>query len=104
MDTHFPSLYLFFCSRGSSCGRLPAPTPTGSGGLKLNPRPRNFTDGKYMNARTDAQLINVIKNGGTAEKLSPMMIAFGNQLNDSETKGIVAYIRSLAVPKYQPKQ
>ena len=82
----------------------PAGEGNGPAAAALNPKPRNFADGKYMNARADAQLINVIKNGGQSEKLSPMMIAFGNQLNDSEIKDIVAYIRLLAVPKYQPKK
>lgn len=81
----------------------PAGDGNGPAAAALNPKPRNFTDGTYMNAKTDAQLINVIKNGGAVEKLSPFMIAFGNQLNDKELKEIVAYIRSLAIPKYQPK-
>ena len=82
----------------------PAGEGNGPAAAAMNPKPRNFTDGKYMNARTDAQLINVIKNGGQSEKLSPMMIAFGNGLNDREIKDIVAYIRLLAAPKYQPKK
>jgi mono/diheme cytochrome c family protein len=82
----------------------PAGAGNGPAAAAMDPKPRNFTDGTVMNARTDAQLINVIKNGGQAEKLSPMMIAFGNGLNDSEIKEMIAYIRSLAVPKYQPKK
>jgi cytochrome c553 len=70
----------------------------------LNPKPRNFTDGKHMNVRTDAQLVNVIKNGSASEKFSPMMSGFGGVLNDMEIKDIVVYIRLLAVPKYQPEK
>ncbi|PTL35240.1 cytochrome C class I [Candidatus Methylomirabilis limnetica] len=70
----------------------------------LNPKPRNLTDGKYMNVRTDAQLINVIKNGSASEKFSPLMSGFGGVLNDMEIKDIVAYIRLLAVPKYQSEK
>lgn len=81
----------------------PAGDGNGPAAAALNPKPRNFMDGKYMNAKTDAQLINVIKNGGAAEKLSPFMIAFGNQLTDTEIREIIAFIRSLAVPKYQSK-
>src|SRR5574337_275469 len=81
----------------------PAGDGNGPAAAALNPKPRNFTDGKYMNAKTDAQLINIIKNGGQAEKLSPFMIAFGGQLSDNEIKEIIAYIRSLAVPKYEKK-
>lgn len=94
-----PEKYTIFCA---ACH---GPTGKGDGpaAAALNPKPRKFSDGTYMNGRTDAQLINVIKNGGQPEKLSPLMTAFGNVLSDKEIKGIVAYIRSLAVPKYQPK-
>lgn len=82
----------------------PAGEGNGPAAAALNPKPRNFTGGKYMNARTDAQLINVIKNGSASEKFSPQMIGFGNILNDMEIEDIVAYVRSLAVPKYQPEK
>ena len=95
-----PEKFMTFC--------VPCHGPVGKGdgpaAAALNPKPRNFTDGKYTNARTDAQLINVIKNGSAAEKLSPLMTGYGSMLNDKETKDIVAFIRSLAVPKYQPKK
>lgn len=76
----------------------------GLAAASLNPKPRNFWDGTYMNARTDAQLINVIKNGSAAEKFSPLMAGYGSMLNDKEIKDVVAFIRSVAVPKYQPKK
>lgn len=95
-----PEKYTTFCA---AC-HGPAGKGDGPAAAALNPKPRNFADGKYMNGRTDAQLINVIKNGGQPEKLSPLMTAFGNVLSDKEIKGIVAYIRSRAVPKFQPKQ
>jgi len=82
----------------------PAGEGNGAAAAFLNPTPRNFTNGTYMNARTDAQLINVIRNGSASEKFSPLMSGFGSILNDMETRDIVAYIRSLAVPKYQPKK
>ena len=82
----------------------PAGDGNGPAAAALNPKPRNFTIGTYMNARTDAQLINVIKNGSAAEKFSPQMIGYGSMLNDQEIKDIVAHIRSLAIPTYQPKR
>lgn len=95
-----PEKFMTFC--------VPCHGPAGKGdGLAaaaLNPKPRNLTDGNYMNARTDAQLMNVIKNGSAAEKLSPLMTGYGSMLNDKEIKEVVAFIRSLAVPKYQPKK
>jgi len=35
----------------------------GAGAAGLDPKPRDHTDGAYMNARTDDQLLEVIKNG-----------------------------------------
>ncbi|HWQ69650.1 MAG TPA: c-type cytochrome [Patescibacteria group bacterium] len=91
---------------GTFCGPCHGPAGKGDGpaAASLDPKPRNFTDGKYMNTRTDAQLINVIKNGSAAEKLSPLMVGYGSMVNDQEIKDIVGYIRSIAVPKYQPKK
>ncbi|MDE2483968.1 MAG: cytochrome c [candidate division NC10 bacterium] len=95
-----PEKFMTFC--------VPCHGPAGKGdgpaAAALNPKPRNFTDGKYMNARTDAQLTNVIKNGSAAEQLSPLMASYGSMLNNQEIKDVVGYIRSLAVPKYQPKK
>lgn len=95
-----PEKFMTFC--------VPCHGPAGMGdgaaAAALNPKPRNLTDGNYMNARTDAQLTNVIKNGSAAEKLSPLMTGYGSMLNEKEIKEMVAYIRSLAVPKYQPKK
>ena len=82
----------------------PAGKGDGAAAAVLNPKPRDFTDGKYMNGRSDAQLINVIKNGTAAEKFSAQMIGYGSMLNDQEIKDIVGYMRLLAVPKYQPKK
>lgn len=70
----------------------------------LNPKPRNFTDGELMNAKTDAQLIRAIKEGGAAVGLSSFMPTWAGQLSDEEIKEIVTFIRSLAIPTYQPKQ
>ena len=65
---------------------------------------RNFTDGKYMNGKTDAHLIKVIKEGGPSVGLSPLMAPMGSQLSEKEIKEIIAFLRSVAVPKYEPKK
>jgi len=78
-------------------------TPTAEG-LKAMVKVRDFTDGKYMNARTDAQLTKVIKEGGAAAGFNPLMVAFGSQLSDKEVKDIVAFIRTVAKPPYKPKK
>lgn len=70
----------------------------GPAAVALNPKPRNYTDCNEMGKRSDADLFKVIKEGGPAVKLSPLMIAFGAQLNDKEIWDIVAFIRSIPNP------
>src|SRR5438132_3631077 len=55
----------------------------------LNPKPRNHTDGKYMNSRTDAQLLEVIHHGKGA------MPAWGGILTETEINAVLKHVRSL---------
>lgn len=73
----------------------PAGKGDGAAAAALNPKPRNFTDAAYMSKRTDVQLAAVIKNGGPANGLSPLMAPFGSSLSDADIANIVAYIRTL---------
>ncbi len=74
----------------------------GPAAVALNPKPRNFQDGAYMNAKPDEHFFKVIKNGGPAVGLSPLMAPFGTQLSDKEIRDVVAFIRTLAKPQYEP--
>ena len=56
----------------------------------LNPKPRNHTDGKYMNSRTDAQLLEVIHHGKGG------MPAWGGILTETEINAVLKHVRSLA--------
>lgn len=69
---------------------------------RLSPKPRDHTDGRYMNTLTDQYLFNVIKQGGKAVGLSELMPPWGRVLNDKEVQDLVAYVRTLAVPPYKP--
>jgi cytochrome c553 len=82
----------------------PAGRGDGPAAAALNPKPRNFTDGELMNAKTDVQLIKAIKEGGAAVGLSSFMPTWAGQLSDEEVMEIVTFIRSLAIPKYQLKK
>jgi mono/diheme cytochrome c family protein len=66
----------------------------GPGAASLNPKPRNHTDGAYMNARTNEQLLEVIRGGKGA------MPAWGNILSDAEIHAVLRHVRSLAQPPY----
>jgi len=69
----------------------------GPGGAALNPKPRDHTDGKYMNARTDEQLLEVIHNGKGS------MPAWKGILTEDQMKAVLQHVRSLAVPPYPGK-
>ena len=56
----------------------------------LNPKPRNHTDGTYMKSRTDAQLLEVIRNGKGG------MPAWGAVLSEPEIQAVLKHVRSLA--------
>lgn len=88
--------YRDFCvpchgASGKGDGPMAANLPT---------RPRNLTDGTYMNALSDAHLFAIIKEGGAAVGKSPTMPAWGKQMTDDEIQDTIAYLRTLAVPTY----
>jgi mono/diheme cytochrome c family protein len=76
-----------------------AATPTAQA---LNPKPRNHTDGAYMNQLSHDHLAKVIKNGGPAVGKSQIMPPHSD-LNDQQIEDVIAFTRSLAVPPYSGK-
>jgi len=80
--------------------------PTGKGdgpvGAALNPKPRDFSLGHFKfdtdkdgKVGTDADLKNVITNGGAAYGGSAMMAPWGATLSDADLANVVAFVRSL---------
>jgi cytochrome c oxidase cbb3-type subunit III len=67
----------------------------------LNPKPRNHTDGQYMNALKDDYLFKIIKEGGPAVGKAPLMPGWAAQIKDDDIHNVIAYIRTLAVPPYK---
>ena len=86
------------------CALCHGPEGKGDGSLSANldPKPRNHTDGAYMNALSDAQLLKVIGSGGAAADLSPIMPAWKDILSAQQIQDVVAFVRTLAVPPYTP--
>ena len=76
-----------------------AATPTAQA---LNPKPRDHTDGAYMNQLSHEHLVKVIRNGGPAVGKSPIMPP-NPDLNDQQIDDIIAFVRTLAVPPYSGK-
>jgi hypothetical protein len=66
----------------------------------LDPRPRNQTNGRYMNYVSNLDLFMVIKGGGIARNLSNAMPPWGNVLQDQDIWNVVAFLRSLAAPAF----
>lgn len=66
----------------------------GPGGAALDPSPADFTDPEFWAGVTDESLFNVIKNGGAANGLSPLMAAWGPLYDDDEVRQIVEYIKT----------
>jgi mono/diheme cytochrome c family protein len=57
--------------------------------------PRNFTSAEEMNKLTDADIKNVIMDGGPAASKSPMMPPWNKTLNAEEVDGLVKHLRKL---------
>jgi mono/diheme cytochrome c family protein len=68
----------------------------------LVPPPARHDDGAYMNALTDEHLLKVIKEGGFAVGKAPTMPPWGGSLSDDQIRDVIAFVRSLAKPPYQP--
>ncbi len=68
----------------------------GFNAFSLEPKPRNFTDDKYMNALSDPRLIETVTQGGRGVNKSSFMPTWGGRLNKQEIEYVVAYIRTFA--------
>jgi len=84
------------------CASCHGETGAGDGPIAqtLNPKPARHNDGTYMNPLTDDYLFKVIKFGGASVGKSPMMAPMG--LSDQKIHNVIAFIRTLADPPYQP--
>ena len=92
-------LYVVHCA---PCHGL---TGDGSGlqAAKMDPKPRDHTDGEYMNKRSNEHLIKVIKLGGPGVRKSAYMPAFGHLFSEEDIWNLVAYLRAIAKPSYSER-
>ena len=86
------------------CALCHGPEGKGDGSLSANldPKPRNHTDGTYMNTLSDEHLLSVVGGGGAAAGLSPIMPAWKDILSAQQIQDVVAFVRTLAMPPYTP--
>lgn len=68
----------------------------GPAAAALNPKPRNYTDKKYMETLKDEEIFKITKEGGPAVKKSQLMPTWGAALSDDDIRNITAYIRTFA--------
>jgi mono/diheme cytochrome c family protein len=86
------------------CASCHGPNGDGDGPVAqaLEPKPARHSDGNFMNSLEDKYLFKVIKFGGASVGKSPMMAPVGGSLSDQQIRNVIAFIRSLAEPPYQP--
>ncbi|HKR26551.1 MAG TPA: c-type cytochrome [Acidobacteriaceae bacterium] len=65
-------------------------------------KPHAFEQGDTFNKLSDADLTAIVGHGGPALNLSALMPAYGGTLSDSDIRAVVAYIRLVSDPPYQP--
>ncbi len=76
----------------------------GTAASALPVKPADLGDGTVMNQLPDSFLVEIVSKGGGAVGKSPMMPGLGSQFTAAQMRDLVAYIRSLAEPPYQPNQ
>ena len=83
---------------GKLCASCHGPGGAGDGpiamGLPPEQKPRNFTTGEFKIASDDIKMKDVIKKGGIAFGLSPLM-APQPALSDDDLTALVSFVRSL---------
>ena len=88
-------LYCASCHGEGGAGDGPA-------SAALDPKPVAHDDGRYMNSLSDEHLTKVITEGGVSVGKSPFMAPWGGSLSGEQIRDLVVFIRSLAVPPYEP--
>ena len=68
----------------------------------LEVKPHPFSEGVFLNRMSDPDLASIIGHGGPALNRSALMPPFGNTLSASDMKALIAYIRTVADPPYEP--
>lgn len=85
-----------FNSRCSACHGTSG-KGDGPGAATLNPKPRNYTDGRWQASVTDEQIKKTIVYGGAAVGKSPMMPASPDlDAKPEVVDGLVKIVRSFA--------
>jgi mono/diheme cytochrome c family protein len=67
----------------------------GFNAYNLDPHPRDLSAPAFQKAKSDADLTDAIRRGGSGVGLSALMPPWGHTLSDRQIADLVAYLRSL---------
>jgi cytochrome c oxidase cbb3-type subunit III len=71
----------------------------GFNAFNLDPKPRDFSDARYMDALTDSRIAETIMQGGRGVNRSLLMPSWGGRLNKDEVQYLVSFLRSFRQAK-----
>jgi mono/diheme cytochrome c family protein len=83
-------LFNFYCAQ---CHGLEGKGNGPNVGKEFPVDPRNFTNADEMEKLSDADIKNVIMDGGPSASKSPMMPPWGKTLTDEEVDALVKHLR-----------
>jgi mono/diheme cytochrome c family protein len=70
----------------------------GFNAFNLDPRPRDLSDPEFQKKKSDADLADAIRRGGSGVGLSALMPPWGHTLSDRQVGELVLYVRTLHKP------
>lgn len=68
----------------------------GPAAAMLNPKPKDLSNKANTIDKGDEFLLKVIKGGGAAAGLSPIMPSWGAAMTDAQIKDVIDFVKSLA--------
>jgi mono/diheme cytochrome c family protein len=83
------------------CQTCHGETGTGDGfnAFNLDPHPRDLSAPDFQKKKSDADLADAIRRGGSGVGLSALMPPWGHTLSDRQVGELVVYIRTLSKPR-----
>ena len=70
----------------------------GFNAFNLDPHPRDISDPEFQKKKSDADLADVIRRGGSGAGLSALMPPWGKTLTEAQVHEVILYVRTLKKP------
>jgi mono/diheme cytochrome c family protein len=67
----------------------------GFNSFNLDPKPRDLSDPKFAQTKSEADLADAVRRGGSGVGLSPLMPPYGHTLSARQIDEVVLYLKSL---------